>query len=246
MNVSINGFEMHYETFGEGDPLLWLHGFGGCGADWKYIFNEPPAGYQLIAPDLRGHGSSTNPTGEWTFAQSSRDVLGLLDHLALPRVKAIGLSGGGITLLHLAAGVPQRVQAMVVVSAPAYFPDQARAIQRQFSPAMLTPRQLDIMRASHRRPEQLDWIFAMSRAFADSREDLTTSLAAITATTLIVFGDRDPLYPVSQALELKQGIKESYLWIVPNGGHGPIFADAAPRFRETAVVFLSDTWSKSA
>jgi pimeloyl-ACP methyl ester carboxylesterase len=63
VDLEINGVSLHCETFGEGEPLLWLHGFGGCGADWKYVFNEPPTGYRLIAPDSRGHGASTNSTG---------------------------------------------------------------------------------------------------------------------------------------------------------------------------------------
>ena len=55
MVVEINGLELNYETAGDGEPLLWLHGFMGAGPDWKYIFKEPPAGFRLIAPDLRGH-----------------------------------------------------------------------------------------------------------------------------------------------------------------------------------------------
>ena len=38
-----DGARLHYEVFGEGEPLLWVHGFMGSGADWSYIFNEPPA-----------------------------------------------------------------------------------------------------------------------------------------------------------------------------------------------------------
>jgi pimeloyl-ACP methyl ester carboxylesterase len=64
-------------------------------------------------------------------------------------------------------------------------------------------------------------------------------LAAITADTLIVFGDRDPLYPVSLACELKRTIPRSWLWVVPNGGHGPVFGPAAPLFVDTALEFLA-------
>ena len=55
-----------YEIIGEGEPLLWLHGFMGCGADWNHIFKQPPAGYRLIAPDMRGHGASTSPAATAT------------------------------------------------------------------------------------------------------------------------------------------------------------------------------------
>ena len=80
MVVEINGLELNYEMAGDGEPLLWLHGFMGAGPDWKYIFKEPPAGFRLIAPDLRGHGASTNPSGEFSFRQAADDVAGLLRH----------------------------------------------------------------------------------------------------------------------------------------------------------------------
>ena len=70
-------------------------------------------------------------------------------------------------------------------------------------------------------------------------------LATISAETLIVFGDRDPLYPVSLAFELKAAIPESHLWVVPNAGHGPVFGDSAPRFAETATSFLRGGWKRA-
>jgi pimeloyl-ACP methyl ester carboxylesterase len=64
------------------------------------------------------------------------------------------------------------------------------------------------------------------------------SLARIKARTLVVHGDQDPLYPVEMALQLHRAIPRSSLWVVPNGGHGPVFLDAAPRFAETALAFF--------
>jgi pimeloyl-ACP methyl ester carboxylesterase len=61
---------------------------------------------------------------------------------------------------------------------------------------------------------------------------------------LIVFGDRDPLYPVSLAFELHAAIPRSHLWIVPNGGHGPVFGDAAAAFSQTALSFLRGEWGR--
>ena len=65
------------------------------------------------------------------------------------------------------------------------------------------------------------------------------------AETLIVFGDRDPFYPVSLAFELRAAIPGSYLWVVPNAGHGPVFGDNAPRFAETATAFLRGGWKRA-
>ena len=246
MVVNVNDVALHYETFGEGQPLLWLHGFMGAGPDWKYIFKEPPAGYRLIAPDLRGHGASTNPSGAFSFRQCASDMLALLRHLHVDRVKAIGLSGGGITLLHLASAEPSCVSSMVIVSAPPYFPEQARSIQRQASPAMMSEAEMALMRERHTHGEsQVQQLFAQSRAFADGYDDVNFTppyLSTIAAETLIVFGDRDPFYPVSMAFDLYQAIPRSYLWVVPNGGHGPVFHDAAARFSETALSFLEGKW----
>jgi len=63
-------------------------------------------------------------------------------------------------------------------------------------------------------------------------------LGTITARTLIVHGDRDPLYPVELALEMYRSIPSSALWIVPNGGHGPIFGPLAAPFVGAALAFL--------
>ena len=232
------------EIVGEGEPLLWLHGFFGCGDDWRHIFQEPPAGYRLIAPDLRGHGASTNPSGVFTFREAARDISALLAHLDLSHVKAIGLSGGGIALLHLATSHKTLIDSMIVVSAPPYFPEQARAIQRQTSEALVGEAAMDHMRRSHKHGEpQIQQLLAQSRAFADVYDDVNFTppyLSTITADTLIVFGDRDPLYSVSLAVDLHTAIPRSRLWVVPGGGHGPVFGAQAGRFVETALEFFGE------
>jgi pimeloyl-ACP methyl ester carboxylesterase len=250
MVIEVNGIELFWEEIGDGEPLLWLHGGMGCGADWKYLFKEPPEGFRLIAPDLRGHGASTNPSGSFTFRQCAHDVLALLEHLNHPRVRAIGLSGGGITALHMATASPQAIESMVIISAPPYFPEQTRLMQRQFSEAMLGAAEMERMRQRHRHGEpQIQQLFAMTHSFGDTYDDVNFTppyLGTITAETLIVFGDRDPLYPVSIAFELHQAIPQSYLWVVPNGGHGPVFGDAAPAFSRTALAFLRGEWRQAA
>ena len=223
-HLDLNGLQLFYRDSGHGAPLLLLHGFTGSGDDWQHVFAEPLPGYRIIAPDLREHGQSTNPTGTFKFADVAADTFALLDSLGIDRVQAIGMSAGANTLLHMATQQPARVKAMVHVSGTPRFPDQARAIMRTVTEAQ-TP------------------LWRHARAFADDREDMNFDaalLATITAKTLIVHGDRDPLYPVELAVELYRGIPGSALWVVPNGGHGPIFgADAAP-FARTAAAFLAD------
>ncbi len=77
----INGIQMYYEAIGQGEPLVLLHGFTGSGDDWEPFVNDLAVEYQLIIPDLRGHGRSTNPENVFTFRQSALDVFALLDKL---------------------------------------------------------------------------------------------------------------------------------------------------------------------
>ena len=67
--VSVNNFEMHCEKCGQGNPLLLLHGSTASGASWRPHTAEPAKHYELIIPDLRGHGRSTNPTGKLLIAR---------------------------------------------------------------------------------------------------------------------------------------------------------------------------------
>jgi pimeloyl-ACP methyl ester carboxylesterase len=138
---------------------------------------------------------------------------------------------------------------MVIVSAPPYFPVQARVLQRQTSESMFSASDMDLMRKRHQHGEaQIQQLFAHGRAFADSYDDVNftpSSLGTIAAETLIVFGDRDPFYPVSLAFDLHAAIPRSHLWVVPNAGHSPVFGDHAARFAETALAFLRGAWSRS-
>jgi len=202
--------EMYYEIHGAGEPLVLLHGGTGAGVNWGLVFKNAPAGYRLIIPDLRGHGRSTNPSGGFTFRQSALDVFAMLDHLGIEKFKAIGMSLGAKTLLHVATQQPARVEAMVLVSATPYLPAQARAIMRQVSPDNRTEAEWEQMRQWHKHgDEQIRALWTMANSFKDSYDDMNFTppyLSTIAARTLIVHGDRDPLYPINMAVELYSAI----------------------------------------
>lgn len=247
--VSINDIEMYFETRGDGQPLVLLHGGGGVGANWQLIFTTVPATYQLILPDLRGHGRSTNPTGEFTFRQSALDVFALLDHLGITQFKAIGLSMGAKTLLHMATQQPGRVEAMVLVSGAPYFPQQAREVMGQFTAASHSEAEWRQMREWHKQgDQQIKWLWRLADQFKETYTDMNFTpplLSTIKARTLIVHGDRDRLYPVKLAVEMYEAIPSAYLWIIPNGGHGPIFGEMGQRFVETALEFFGGGWEQA-
>jgi pimeloyl-ACP methyl ester carboxylesterase len=243
---SVNGIEMYYETYGQDEPLLLLHGFLGTGADWGQVFKGAPEGFRSVIPDLRGHGRSTNPTGAFTLRRSAEDVLALLDALNIQRCKGIGVSAGAQTLLHMAAMQPNRVDAMVLVSGAQYFPEPARVIMRTVSPFSQPESEWEVMRQRHKQgDDQIRALWKQANTFKDSYEDMTFTppqLATIKARTLIVHGDHDPFYPIDLAVEMRNSIPKSYLWVVPNGGHGPIFGDRSPAFVETSMAFLRGEW----
>ena len=109
--VPLNGIDLHYEIDGAGDPPSCF-----CTAAPAVTEIGPtPAAisglreYQLIAPDARGHGQSTNPQKTLTHRQCALDTLALLDHLGVGRCQAIGVSMGGNILLHMATLQPGRI-----------------------------------------------------------------------------------------------------------------------------------------
>ena len=244
--IAVNGFEMYFEDRGSGEPLLLLHGGMGIGADWRHVFPQDPPSYRVVVPDLRGHGRSTSPDEPFTIRRCAGDVLALLDALDIRRVKAIGLSLGAKTLLHVATAQPSRVDAMVLVSATPYFPQPLRDAAAAFTRASLERLpavERDALRVRHvHGDEQVARLYDMTRSFATSRDDMAFTaamLGLITARTLIVHGERDPYYPGEMALKLAHGIPSSTLWIVPGGPHGPVFGTLAGPFASRALAFLA-------
>ena len=239
--VTLNRVEIYFEVHGSGEPLLLLHGFSGCSQDWVALPGDWGAEFQLIIPDMRGHGRSGNLTKNFRHDEAAGDMFALLDHLGIQTFKGVGVSGGGNVLLHMATKQPERASAMVLVSATSYFPAQARPIMRQYA-EQLRPEDREILRRRHPGGDaQIEAILASTTAFANSYDDMNftaADLAKITARTLIVQGDRDPLYPLDISVEMANVIPRSSLWIVPNAGHGPIGGERWPEFLKTAAAFL--------
>ena len=238
---TLNGVQIYFEVHGTGEPLLLLHGFSGTSQDWLTLTTGPLVEFQLIMPDLRGHGRSSMLSKPFRHQDAAMDMIALLDHLKIDACKGLGISGGGNVLLHMATRQPERIKAMVLVSATPYFPAQARTIMRQYA-ASLPESQWESLRQRHPGgDEQIKAILASTASFADSYDDLTFTpphLATIQARTLIVQGDRDPLYPVELSVEMAKAIPRSQLWILPNAGHGPVIGAKWPEFLQTAAEFL--------
>lgn len=239
--VPVNGIDMYYEEQGAGEPLVLLHGFGGCGKNWAPFAGKLSERHRLIIVDMRGHGRSTNPGNTFTHAQSANDVFSLLDALKIDSFSAMGVSSGGMTLLHMATRQPKRVRSMVLIGAASYFPEQARAILRESSADNMPPEVQQMYRECAARGDaQVRQLATQFNDFHKSYDDMNFTgpyLSTISAKTLIVHGDRDPFFPVEIPVSIFRAIPEASLWIVPGGDHVPIYDPAVP-FAATALQFL--------
>lgn len=241
-SVLVNNLELYYEEIGAGEPLLLLHGFGGCRQTWYPFVDALAAHFRLLLVDLRGHGYSTNPDKLFTHRAAAQDVFALLDYLQIDSCAAMGISSGGMVLLHMASAQRQRIAAMVLVSATTHFPEQARKIMRAAAFATMPPQVQAIYQASATRgDEQIQQLIAQFNLLGDNYEDMAftpAQLSCISARTLVVHGDSDRLFPVDIPLTMCRAIPNASSWIIPGGDHGMIF-DAALPFSKRALQFLT-------
>ena len=239
--VQINNLEMYYEEYGVGKPLILLHGFGGCGQNWHPFTAELSERHRLIVVDLRGHGHSTNPDNTFAHREAANDVFLLLEKLEVGQFSAMGMSSGGMILLHMATSQPKRIDSMVLISTTSYFPDQARAIMRRASFDTMPQEVREMYRECAKRgDEQIRQLLTQFNALHENYDDMnftTQSLSAITARTLLVHGDRDNFFPVEIPVSIYRSIPDASLWIIPGGDHVPIYDPMVP-FTSTALRFL--------
>lgn len=248
--LPINGITMAYRDIGSGPALVLLHGFTGTGEDWNPFLDDLAAEYRLIVPDMRGHGRSLNPSGQFTHRELAQDVFSLLDQLEIDSFQAIGASMGAMTLLHAATLAPERINAMVLVGGSPYLPESARVIYRESSPDNIPAEELQWMSKVHSGgTEQVMQLMRQFYAYKDSYDDVNFTkpyLASIKASTLIVQGDRDEFFPVPVAIEMYNAIPNSYLWVVPNMDHSAGLGEENGRitFINTVREFLGGEWEE--
>lgn len=216
--LSTRGFKLYYETYGEGEPLLLLHGNGGS---IENMANQIPffsKHYKVIAIDTRAHGKSTDPSDSLSFEQIVDDFNALLDTLHLDSCYVIGWSDGGIDALLLAIRHPDKVKKMAFTGAN-LTPDTLG----------LTPFVFGLIAAEHAQLLKQPHTAAIKNQQKIVDLDLyqphitLDQLHQISCPTLVIGGDHDAI-PVLHTVLIAQNIPRSYLWIVPNSGHSvPIF-----------------------
>ena len=106
--------DLAYQEFGEGEPVVILHGLFGSGTNWRTPARRLRARHRVLLVDLRNHGRSPHAR-DMSYAVLAGDVLALLDRCNLSRATLIGHSMGGKTAMRLALQAPQRVSCICVV-----------------------------------------------------------------------------------------------------------------------------------
>lgn len=219
--LETNGVKIYYEVYGEGEPLLLLHGFTLSHKSWEPWIKDLSKNYKLVIPDLRGHGNSTNPSKVYTARNSAIDMLGLMDELNIKRFNALGHSNGALVLTHMAIMDSSRIKSMILISGTPYLNKEAIAVLSGVTYEDMKSQ----MEAYHPGgEEQIRMLVDQMRNISNQPEDVNFTpslLATIKCPTLIIHGDRDKFFPVHIPTTYYNSIPNSYLWIVPNSGHFP-------------------------
>lgn len=106
--------QLHYQTLGQGQPLVLLHGLFGSGDNWGTVARHFSQHYQVISVDLRNHGRSPHSDSH-TYTDMADDLLELCDALGLERIHLLGHSMGGKVAMQFATQHPDRVEKLIVV-----------------------------------------------------------------------------------------------------------------------------------
>ena len=117
--ANLGDLKLHYESSGEGQPLLFIHGLGSSTRDWENQVPYFSDRYRVVTPDLRGHGQSDKPPGPYSIPLFANDIAELITTLDLGPTHVVGLSLGGVVASQLAVDHGELMRSVVVVnSAP--------------------------------------------------------------------------------------------------------------------------------
>ena len=235
--LKVNGINLYYETYGEGTPLILIHGNGGTIKNMEYQIEYFSDEYKVIIPDCRGRGKSELHTDSLTFEQITNDLILLLDNLGIDSCDVIGWSDGGIIGLLMGMNYPDRTKRIIAMGANLWHDSTA-----------LYPWVIEWIKTSRQEAVQMmrnndaseDWKIVYQRmALMDDQPNIAlTDLQSIKSPVLIIAGDKDMIREEHSVL-IYQNIPKSQLWIIPAGTHfAPV--NQHELFNETVNRFLRE------
>jgi pimeloyl-ACP methyl ester carboxylesterase len=242
----VNGVELAAVDQGTGLPLLLVHGFPLNHSLWQAQIDGCAERCHVIAPDLRGFGTSGVTEGEVSMEQMADDLAGLLDTMGiLEPVVFCGLSMGGYIAWEFWRKHRLRVAGLILCSTRAAADSPEAAANRRLmadrvlgeGPAPIADAMLPRLAAEvtlTRYPERVEavrrmifsndprGIAAASRGMAN-RADATSLLAEIACPTLLIAGQHDRIAPVTEMRAMAEAMPHARLVEISGAGHlGPL------------------------
>jgi pimeloyl-ACP methyl ester carboxylesterase len=250
--VEASGLRVYYETHGEGEPLLLIHGGTATSQSWASHLPAFAGHFRVFAPDSRGHGRTDNPAGELGYRLMADDVAALIDVLGLQRPLVLGYSDGGQIALELGMRYPGLAKALVLGGTQFSFSEAyleaARALLGiaegdEVDHEKLEREQPDFvnyLREAHGHVYGSEYWKSYTKQIASlwltPMRYTSEDLAAIADPVLVLVGDRDGV-STEESIELFRLLHNAELAVAPGSDHGFIEAKAN-LFDELALDFL--------
>lgn len=115
--ADVNDIKMYYAEYGEGDPILFIHGGLGNADVWGYQIADFAKDHLVIVADSRGHGRSTRSQQPFGYDLMTSDYVALLDYLKIGKVTLVGWSDGGIIGIDMAMKHPEKLTRVIAQAA---------------------------------------------------------------------------------------------------------------------------------
>jgi pimeloyl-ACP methyl ester carboxylesterase len=248
---------MYYETHGQGEPLLLLHA-GTLSADmWQPYLAAFTAHYRVIAPDMRGHGRSDNPTGAMSYRQLADEVVAFTRALDLHKLPIAGFSDGGQVALEIGMRYPDLPRSLIVGGVWFQFTAKYRAWARDALGDEETP-EVDTARLARDHPDWAAWLeqiygpddwkpllIHIKRMWTTPLNYTPDDFARVVAPTLVLLGDRDELVSIDEAAEMYRLLPAAELAVVPGANHGAFFSRRSPPSNRSCWTSCCGTAPKS-
>ncbi len=219
----VNGLKMYYEIYGQGKPLVLIHG-GGSTIETSFgkIIPSLASHRQLIAVELQAHGHTNDRHTDLTFEQDADDVASLLHNLKITKADFLGFSNGGHTTIEIALRHPHLVNRIILASsfykrnavAPQFW-DGFAGVTLDMMPQVLREGYLKANNSDAGLLTMFNKDVQRMKVFKGWTDE---QMKSIKAPTLVINGNSD-VGSVEHAVEMYRVIPNSELAIFP-GGHG--------------------------
>jgi pimeloyl-ACP methyl ester carboxylesterase len=114
--ITLHGHRLTYRTCGSGPLLVLVHGITNSSASWQPVLAQLGRRFEIVAPDLLGHGDSAKPRGDYSLGASASLLRDLIVALGHERATLVGHSLGGGIAMQFAYQFPERIERLVLVS----------------------------------------------------------------------------------------------------------------------------------